>query len=542
VLLQKDTAADIRSALPCEGICGMKANLTTGDERPHRWPLLRRGVAFVTMLGLAMAYRAPHLTDWDAWDYAAQAIQGQSSDLLLGRWWFVAAMRAAYLVGRALFGLSALDGYLAMQFACALFMAAAVAAGMAWTFRLTRSSTAEGFFALVWIPGLLVGVYGSAVMTEGLALLMIACSFLAWESAMRRRQGGVGLALVAGACFGIAVDVREPAAILCAWPIASCFVDRPRRRWRLLGAALVAAVATLGLGVAMAWAWYPSEWTGRSYWHNLSQWTAWMSLERGRFGVAAAAQLWLLVQYTAAASAAVLILLVPSAVWCVLRHRRLRWLLLASLPYVIMLALNHNLSVNPRFVLPAVWMWLPVIAAALAAAVRKRGRESFSRLLAACGLVVAAHATLLVAGWGMLRHYYFDYAASQRHLYRVMLRMPDDAMVIAGPGTPAAHYLLRLGEKHFAIVGSGWGWPPTPDELADRIDAALAEGREVYANLDEVDWSRVPRDSGEWEMLFAVAVRYRISNREGLWPMVQLLPWAPPPLLPESLGPTAARK
>ena len=82
-------------------------------ERRRRW--LRRGAAFAAMVAVGMIYRAQHLTHWDSWDYASQAIAGESSALLLGRWWYIAAMRAAYLVGRGLFGLDAGNAHLAMQ-------------------------------------------------------------------------------------------------------------------------------------------------------------------------------------------------------------------------------------------------------------------------------------------------------------------------------------------------------------------------------------------------------------------------------------------
>ena len=75
------------------------------------------------MLAIGLAFRTEHLTHWDSWDYTAQAICRHSSDLFLGRWWFIAFMRAAYIAGREIFGLTRLEGYLAMQLACSLFMA-----------------------------------------------------------------------------------------------------------------------------------------------------------------------------------------------------------------------------------------------------------------------------------------------------------------------------------------------------------------------------------------------------------------------------------
>lgn len=500
---------------------GKDAPTTRAARR--RGASLRRAVAFCLMLALAWAYRAEHLTDWDAWDYAAQAIQGHSSDLLLGRWWFIASLRGAYLAAHRVLGVARLDAYVAMQALCAAFMAAGVVAGMAWTYRLTRSATAEIAFALLVIPGPMFGIYASAVMTEGLTLLAVGASFLAWEAAMRSARRGGALALLAGLCFGIAINVREPAVLLCAWPILSCLTDRPRRGWRLLALALAGTALTLALGVAMAWAWYPAAWTGRTYWQNLGQWTAWMSAERAQFGVDIGRQASLLARYTAAASPAALALVLPAAAWAVVRGRRLRWLTVAALPYLVSLALNHDLSVNPRFVMPAVWMLSPVIAGALAAARRARPRLRFPREVVWAALLAAQGAALL-AGWGLLGRTYFDYARSQERIHHAMVRMPSDALVIAGPGTPVARYLLRLGEKDFRVIGSGWRWPDSRQRLARRIDEALGRGRPVYANLSPTDWKRIARESGEWRMLRDVAARYRRIYRSDTNPMVRLAP------------------
>jgi hypothetical protein len=142
------------------------------------------------------------------------------------------------------------------------------------------------------------------------------------------------------------------------------------------------------------------------------------------------------------------------------------------------------------------------------------------RLAAAMVLVMGAGAAALAAGWGQIQKDYFDFADSQYRVYNAMLGLPDDAVVVAGPGTPVAAYLNRLGQKHFTVIGSGWGWPGR--KLADIITAHRRRGLRVFVDPDVRDWTRALRRSGEYEVLREVLADYRLETSH--WPMVELLP------------------
>ena len=480
------------------------------------WLLARRSLAFFAMLTAALVYRCEHLTDWDSWDYAAQAIYAHSSDLLLGRWWFLAFMRGAYLVGKGLFGLSELEGYLAMQVACALCMAGAVAAGMAWTYRMTRSVAAELIFAALLVAGPVFGIYATAVMTEAPALLMLALAFWAWQraTAAERRRGV--WAVAAGLAFGVMISMREQAATLAAWPIISCLTDKPSNRWRLLSLAVAACALTLAIGALGAWAWYP--WTDRSYFQNIARWTAEMVKERRLYPVAPVANLISLGKFALVAAPLAAILLAPAAIWAALRATRLRWLMLATAPYLLTVLVNHDMSVNPRFLLPGMFALAPIVAVAVeAAVVRQRGRFAL-RLAGVSMLIIALTLAATAAGSGYIQKYHFSYARSMSAMYRNMLRLPDDAVILAGPGTPIAQYLNRLALKRFDVIRSGWQWPG--EALDDVVAAAMKEGKRVYVNLTEADWKRVDRQSNEWEQLLSVAGDYKLDGSS--WPLVRL--------------------
>jgi len=491
------------------------------DATARRRLLLRRALAFGAMLAIGLAYRTEHLTDWDSWDYAAQAVSRHSSDLLLGRWWFIATMRTAYLAGSSAVGLRPAEGYLAMQAACSVMMAGAVIAGMAWTYRLTGSEAAEVIFAALMLPAPLVGIYAAAVMTEGQTLLLVSAAFWAWQRAVSSSRRPVPWALAGGLAFGAAVSVREPAVTLAAWPLVAWFLYRPPRRWTLLAAATAGASLALTVGILGAWAWYP--WP-RGYLHNVAVWMQHMSQERRQFPVSLTGNAGFLATYALAAAPLLSAALAPAAIWAVLKQRRMCWLLVAAVPYAAILLANHDLSVNPRFVLPLVWFTGPLVAAA-GAATLCRGRHGSLRLAATAAAVLLAGVAAVAVGWQHVRNYHFDYAAGMARAYKAMQLLPEEAVVIAGPATPVARYLNRLSMKRFDVVGSGWSWPGR--KLPQRVEAALADGKEVFIYLDAQAWKLAPRESGEWRQLNSALSGYRLDRRA--WPMVRITrPHGPP--------------
>ncbi len=482
----------------------------------RRWRRARRSAAFLAMLAVAMIYRAPVPTDWDAWDYSAQAVMGHSSDLLLGRWWFLATMRLAYLSARAALALPAEEAFTAMQAASALMMGAAVVAGMAWTRRLTRSDAAEVIFAASAISGPMLGIYAPAVMTEPMTLLALSLAFWAWQRAIDAPGGSLRWALAGGLAFGVAIDIREQAVLLALWPAVTCLALRPPRRWRLLAAAAGGAGATLAIGVLGAWAWYP--WP-EGYWHNMARWTHSMTAERGTFAVSLAGNLAFAGAYSLIVSPAVALAL-AALPWAIARRRREGWLALGAAGYFATLLANHDLGVNPRFAIPLVWMLLPLAAGALAAVAVDRGRRYRLRLGAAVLGVAGINVAAVAAGHDDLRRYYFDDCDRKGALHQALLRLPDDAVVVAGAGTPIAFHLNRTRRVRFDVVASGWSWPR--GKLGDLVAQRLAEGKSVYVNLHPDDWRMAARDSGEWGELCDVADRYELSRGPGT--LVRLLP------------------
>lgn len=498
-----------RFARPWGKVSGMK-ELSASDRNESLRRFYRRGLAFCAMLGVAMAFRSEGLTDWDSWDYASKAVMGHSSELLLGRWWFIALMRGAYLGGKALFDVGILDAFLPMQTVCMLMMAGAVVAGMAWTYRLTRSDAAEMLFAALVIPAPTLALYASAVMTESLTLLSLSLAMLLWEMARENPPRAMLMAMAAGLCFGVAVDVREPAAVLFAWPVVSCLLDGRAQRWKQLAVMGAGAALTLGIGIYGAWAWFAAP---QGYWNNIAQWTRDMSAERNRFSGELLSNAGYLVVFCVAAAPVSTLLAVPAAAWAFVRQRRLFGLAVATLPLALVMLSNHDLSVNARHPAALAWMLAPVSAGALSAWLVDARRQYRRRLAATLLAALAGGAGVFAASWNILETRYFPYVDCHQRAFAALLKLPPDSVIIPGPGTPAAQYLLRTGIKNFIIVRSCWEWPGEnlPAVLAGHVESP----RPVFANLVESDWKCTQRLDEEWRQLRQALAGYQIRRAAG---------------------------
>jgi hypothetical protein len=475
------------------------------------------------MLILCVLTRTEMLTDWDSWEYAALAAQGQPSTLCLGRWWFIFFMRLAYLAGRAL-GVEPTYCFIPMQAAVSIMSAAALAAIMHWVYLITGRLRPAMIAAAVALISPAMAVYCSAVMTEGPALLFIALALIGWDSAVSRsaRQpaGAVLRAVLAGMALGIAANMREPALLLCAWPIASCFIDRPRQRWLLLSVAAAGAAATLAVGVGMAWLW-----SGTDPVTVLRSYIDYMRKERETFGGNLLAHVGFLFTHFSLATP----LAVFAFIACAVRYfrgrrlsgpkvarprgRRLKWLAISCLPYAAANWYNPNLSFNFRLILPPAWMLLPISALAAETA----AGWIYERLKAAASmrpLVVAAAAgcgALLGLGltYVLLLTWHFRRARYQAEVCHAMLALPKGAAVIPGTGSPVGTYLNRTGlRRDLKVLVTDFGW--TADYLADRVKVYWRDSRRVYINLDARAWVRKTGENLGWKAVRRTVRRFEL--------------------------------
>ncbi len=498
-------------------------------KTPKGAMLISYAAAAAIMTVLCCLTRSEALVDWDSWEYASLAIVGKPSGLGLGRWWFIFFIRLAYFAGSAC-GLDMMHSYVAMQVAVIIMSVGAIVALMHWTWLFTGRLSAAVLAGCIGLVSPSLMVYCSTVMTETPTMLFLALAMIFWEMVLAKsvsRPAAAGIwSLAAGVAFGVAVSMREPALVFCAWPIISCFIDRPRCRWRLLAMTGAASVATLGFAVCMAWAW-----SGIDPITNFSNYSQYMHTERETFGFRG----WLNIKYLGTH----FLLAAPLAGLAFLAHvlrrtprgkvpqtdsdrkplfRRAKWLGIAMLPYVLATWYNPSLSFNYRLMLPLAWMAAPIAAVCAEATFAWIGQKcSLSGRMTA---VAAGVIVLMVSGTIMKVAYTrflvpcFYYSDYQKQMFEQMQTLPDNSAVFPGPGSAIGIYLQRTGLRpDWIAVPTGFGW--TGDNLAQRVEGFFKQDKRVFVNLEPYGWGRMDCEPMEWMALNDMVSRFETRHAVG---------------------------
>jgi hypothetical protein len=585
--------------------------LLEGPSRSRRLALLCLAGAAASLL-VSWGACAETLTDWDSWDYAALAVERQPSHLGLWRWWFIALMRWAWQIGSAV-GVDRLHAYVPMKVCVALASAGAVAGLIYWVGRFTGNLLAAAMAGLIALVSPTLTAYSSAVMTEGPSLLFQVLAMIGWEAAVRpsRRRRNVawpsrpcvqrasrpwrtaenagagrlcgargdvvhrgraasagggelgthlwaGLwAFLAGLAFGVSINMREPNLFLCAWPVVSCFLDRPARRWRLLASAVAGTALTLGLGVWMAGVWQSDP----SRMEVLRQYQFYMKEERITRGFSPAGNfVYLWAHALTAAPLGVLFIGLAIPLRLARRHqaarlaqadgasqagraaqgagaphdagapdrlplRRACWAAISVLPLAAFTWYNPDLSFNWRLMLPPVWMLMPLmglLAAEVVAGLDRRLRQSVrwgpaltAASLLCCSILVWQIAYVARYQW------HVAYAQHQAELFRSLLVLPDRAVVVPGPASTAAQYLMRVGLRpDWVVFHTDDHW--TGPGLTGRIARQMEEGRRAFLYAPENGWRRSGDSQPEWDAVRFVLASFPNRPADGAY--LELLP------------------
>ncbi len=373
-----------------------------------------------------------------------------------------------------------------------------------------------------------------------MALATLVWSFYAWQRALgtgrdeSQRCPRWCWAAIAGALFGIAVNMREPLFTFALWPILSIRLHEGQGRWRLLSIAAGASLLTLGAGVLMGWAWCWRADYG--YFRNISGWIRWMAVERNEHpnsyleNTAALA-----VHMTITAPLAVTALIAAGGRYLSRRIRGVAassgrsplrptvWIIIAAVPQALMLLSNHNLPVTPRHALAFGWMLVPFSASLVAAWIRsvaedEKRRRRMTLLVTACAIPIALSVNIPTLAYA--RQHYDPFA----RMRDAVVALPVRTLVLPGTGTPVARYLVRMDVRpDLLIIESGWTFPQRGEELEHRIDTALSEGRPVYVNTDRAAWMWGTTPSREWGVLEAALESYELEpGNEATRPLARI--------------------
>jgi hypothetical protein len=88
----------------------------------------------------------------------------------------------------------------------------------------------------------------------------------------------------------------------------------------------------------------------------------------------------------------------------------------------------------------------------------------------------------VVAGWQNLQTYYFEDNKRVERVYDALQAIPQTSteiapVVVPGIGFPMANHLMRMDQKNFTVVTSGWDFPH--NRLAQIVAEYVRQGREV---------------------------------------------------------------
>jgi len=427
---------------------------------------------------VAYIFQDQFISDWDGFDYAAYTVQNVPSALGLGRALFLAYNHALWEIAHRWFGVPPEHAYLVLRYGVIAQSGPAVVGIYALYKELTAARLAALCGTLVMALSPLYIIYSGRGMSEIPAFLMLSWSL--WWMLGSLRLGRGGQYLVAAALCGLSANLREfavfylPVVPLAAWVYGV--------RWRLgviaFGIAVLAALAG-----AIFWSLYQPQY----YIPSVINWYRLSAKEREVHPVTLR-NLWFLAAYAYACSPAATLItpftLTPKIkqLWA---NQRLRPLLLFGifglLADLVLLA-NHDLALNPRYLLTGLIGLAAVSGWCLAEWIKRRSRWS-----AVAVAIVAMLTAMSLVGMRQYLRGQEPVARAARDYITKLEGLPANAVFIVGSRTPLVNFYHTIGARpQWATIAPGSGWPD--DQLGQVIDHYLAADRPIYVDFDENIW------------------------------------------------------
>jgi hypothetical protein len=148
----------------------------------------------------------------------------------------------------------------------------------------------------------------------------------------------------------------------------------------------------------------------------------------------------------------------------------------------LVMLINHDLSVNPRYLLTGMVGLAPVCGWGLA--------ELFRHAPWRTALLTAGLAILTIVSFVQISPslYWQDYHARAAAAYLERIRaFPWNAGFIVGARSPLVNFYAGIEARpNWKTISPGSGWPD--DKLGEAIDDLLLAGRVVYVDFDPDIW------------------------------------------------------
>ncbi|HEY7181151.1 MAG TPA: glycosyltransferase family 39 protein [Blastocatellia bacterium] len=425
-------------------------------------------------------------------------MQHEPTTLGLGRALFLGYNSILWEMAHHWLGLAPEKAYLALRYGVIAQAGAAIIGVYALCKELTASRLAAFFGALIVSLSPYYIIYSGRAMSEIPGLLALAWSL--WFMAQSLRTGRTGRFLAAAALVGLSANIREFGVFYLPFiPIAARIY---RGRWKTGLVAVILAVACAFAGMIF-WRLYDDlYWTGVIKWYRLS------AAERKVHPVTIA-NLRFFADYAFNCSV-IIAVITPLALVRLWSERRLR--ALAALGFVglvanLALLANHDLAVNPRYLMTGMIGLAAVCGWYLAELIKRRRLWAAPLLL---GLIV-----LTKGSYNHMAKELYDQqwsARAARDYVAKIADLPWNSAFIVGSRTPLVNFLAGVKARpYWLTITPGAPWPD--DRLGEAIQDFFYAGRNVYVDFDPELWQTGAREkSREAAGLEMIKRDYRLEH------------------------------
>jgi hypothetical protein len=425
-------------------------------------------------------------------------VQHEPTTLGLGRALFLGYNSILWEMAHHWLGLAPEKAYLALRYGVIAQAGAAIIGVYALCKELTASRLAAFFGALIVSLSPYYIIYSGRAMSEIPGLLALAWSL--WFMAQSLRTGRTGRFLAAAALVGLSANIREFGVFYLPFiPIAARIY---RGRWKTGLVAVILAVACAFAGMIF-WRLYDDlYWTGVIKWYRLS------AAERKVHPVTIA-NLRFFADYAFNCSV-IIAVITPLALVRLWSERRLR--ALAALGFVglvanLALLANHDLAVNPRYLMTGMIGLAAVCGWYLAELIKRRRLWAAPLLL---GLIV-----LTKGSYNHMAKELYDQqwsARAARDYVAKIADLPWNSAFIVGSRTPLVNFLAGVKARpYWLTITPGAPWPD--DRLGEAIQDFFYAGRNVYVDFDPELWQTGAREkSREAAGLEMIKRDYRLEH------------------------------
>ncbi len=458
---------------------------------------------------LAWKYQDRFISDWDGYDYTSYAVRGWPSTLGLGRALFLGYNNLLWKFSHRFFNTPPEHAYLVFRYGVIALSGPATVGIYALCKELTASRLSAFLGALLVAASPFYIVYSGRTMSEIPAFFLLGWSL--WWMLRSLRLGHVAGYLVAAYLVGLSANLREFAIFY--FPFVMIAARIYGRGWKLGLSAIVPAIFGALAGVIF-WSIFMPD----IYWDEVFKWYRLSAHEREVHPVTID-NFSFLAKFAFNCSS-VIAIITPFAFLWLWSRKELRGLFIfggLGLLADAALLLNHDLAVNPRYLLTGL-LGLAAVSGWCLAELIKCYRVWAVPLLA--GFMVLTKSTynnmakdLYDQEWSAL--------AAKSYISKIE-SLPWNSAFIVGSRTPLINLYYWVGARpYWKTISPGSSWPD--DKLDEAVDDLFLAGRVVYVDFDPALWQPGLRaENREGAGLEMIRKEYRLEHiRDSFYRIVE---------------------